>query len=161
LRDAIARSDVKLDIVYRLIIAAMQPMIPAMQWSNYFPESCPPPEAESRSIVVYRFLANNEISPEDFVTVRQKNPDRKFPEVEKECRACSLSVFISREEVIRLQRKVPRWRRPVATGSLIESSGKLKHTPSPGTNNSHHSWWIPVDIEPWTLFDEIISPPLA
>jgi hypothetical protein len=130
-----------------------------MKWSTYFPESYPPNDAKRQAMEVYRFLEGSEIKPDDFLTVREKNIDRKFPEIEKECRACSLSVFTSREEVIRLQRKVPRWRKPAVAGRLEETSGKVKHPPSPGTNNSHHSWWVPIDIQPWTLFYAVIEPP--
>ena len=130
-----------------------------MDWSKYFPEFCPPEDAECKSIQVYRFIEDNQIKEEHFLTVRELSPHRQFAETEKECRACSLSVFTNREEVIRLQRTVPRWRKPAARGRLEETSGKVKHTPSFGTNNSHHSWWVPKDIKPWELFHEIIEPP--
>ncbi len=130
-----------------------------MEWSKQFPESCPPSDAECKSMSIYRFLKDNEITPSHFLTVRESDPNRKFPESEKECRACSLSVFTNREEVIRLQKTVPRWRKPAAIGRLEENLGKVKHTPSSGTNNSHHSWWVPSDVKPWKLFHEIIEPP--
>ena len=130
-----------------------------MEWSKHFPDSCPPDDAKSMTITVYRFLEEREIKPEHFLTVRELSPHRKFSPAEKECRACSLSVFTSREEVVRLQRTVPRWRKPAAIGNLEPDSGKLKHTPSPGKNNTHHSWWVPTEIKPWSLFNGIIEPP--
>lgn len=130
-----------------------------MEWPKYLPKSCPPSDAERKSIQVYRFLEDSCIKQEHFLTVRELQPSRKFPEAEKECRACSLSVFTNREDVINLQKRIPRWRKPVAIGRLEETSGKVKHTPSPGTNNSHHSWWVPKDVKPWALFHEIIEIP--
>jgi hypothetical protein len=130
-----------------------------MEWSKSFPDSCPPDDAECRSMTIYRFLKDRDIKPEHFLTVREESPSRRFPEAEKECRACSLSIFTKKEEVISLQRKVPRWRTPAAIGSISSGSGVVKHTPSIGTNNSHHSWWVPVDVKPWTLFNEVIEPP--
>ena len=130
-----------------------------MEWSESFPNSCPPDDAECRSTTIYRFLEDKNIKLEDFLTVREKHPRRPFPEAEKECRACSLSVFTKKEEVISLQRKVPRWRKPAAVGAISPDSGVVKHTPSPGTDNSHHSWWVPVDVKPWTLFHEVLAPP--
>jgi hypothetical protein len=130
-----------------------------MEWPKYLPKSCPPDDAECKSIQVYRFLEDSCIKQEYFLTVRELQPSRKFPEPEKECRACSLSVFTNREEVISLQKRVPRWRKPVAVGRLTETSGKVKHTPSHGTNNSHHSWWVPKDVKSWALFHEIIETP--
>jgi len=132
-----------------------------MEWSELLPSSCPPDDAESKSILVYRFLKNHsEIKPECFKTVREENPDKSpFRPIEKECLACSLSVLADREEVIGLQRRVPRWRIPAAVGVLNPNSGRIKHTPSSTVGQSHHSWWIPTSLEAWTLFHEIIEPP--
>jgi hypothetical protein len=71
-----------------------------------------------------------------------------------------LSVFTDQAEVLRLQRRVPRWRKPIAIGQLNEFSGKLKHTPSPQTNNSHHSWWVPQTMQAIDLFDEVLEVPV-
>jgi hypothetical protein len=130
-----------------------------MEWAQHFPEDCPPRDAVEKSIIVYRFLEGDRIQELDFLTVRDKMPNRRFPEAEKECRACSLSVFVELEEVLRLQRRVPRWRKAVAIGQLNATSGKLKHTPSPQTNNSHHSWWVPIEVQAQGLFDDVIDPP--
>jgi hypothetical protein len=104
---------------------------------------------------MYRFLEGDGITASDFLTVRDKAPERRFPESEKECRACSLSVFTDRSEVLRLQRRVPRWRKAIAIGQLTETSGKLK----PQTNNSHHSWWVPMGVNAIDLFFEVMEPP--
>ncbi len=130
-----------------------------MEWPKYLPECCPPDDAESKSVPVYRFLKSQGIKPEYFLSVREESPSRKFSESEKECRACSLSVFTKKEEVVRLQKTVPRWRKPVAVGKIEKTSGKVKHTPSPNTNNSHHSWWVPTNVKAWSLFHEILEPP--
>ena len=87
-----------------------------MEWGENFPDHCPPHDSVSGSFKVYRFLEGNGIHSSDFLTVRDKVPNRKFPEIEKECRACSLSVFTDRSEVLSLQRQVPRWRKAVAIG---------------------------------------------
>jgi hypothetical protein len=128
-----------------------------MKWGDYFPEDCPPEGAIVGYFNVYRFLDGDRIMVTDFLTVREKAPDRKFPEAEKECRACSLSVFTDREEVLSLQRRVPRWRRAIAIGQLEPTSGNLKSTPSPGTTNSHHSWWLPEGVTALDLFSDVID----
>lgn len=130
-----------------------------MEWGENFLEDCPPQDAIASVYEVYRFLEGDGITASDFLTVRDKAPERRFPEDEKECRACSLSVFTDRSEVLRLQRRVPRWRKAIAIGQLDETSGKLKHTPSPQTNNSHHSWWVPKDVSAVDLFVEVMEPP--
>jgi hypothetical protein len=109
---------------------------------------------------VYRFLDDKRPAAQHYLTVRELEPHRSFKkDLEKECRACSLSVFTDKEEVVRIQRLVPRWRVPVAEGKLDSTSGVVKHTPSLGTNNSHHSWWIPVTVKAWNLFYATIDPP--
>jgi hypothetical protein len=130
-----------------------------MEWPTHFPDCCPPSDAEARKIIVYRFLDDKESSPTDFLTVRQKRLDRCFLEKEVECRACALSVLANREEVVRLQRRVPRWRKPVAEGLLTDGHGLIKHTPSFNVGKSHHSWWIPKGVEPAEIFYTIIEPP--
>lgn len=130
-----------------------------MEWGEHFPGDCPPQDAIVPGCQVYRFLEGDGITASDFLTVRDKAPERRFPEDEKECRACSLSVFTDRSEVLRLQHRVPRWRRAIAIGQLDETSGKLKHTPSPQTNNSHHSWWVPKAVSAVDLFFEVMEPP--
>jgi hypothetical protein len=130
-----------------------------MNWATYFPANCPPDTATTGTFTVYRFLEGAPISSADFLTVREKAIDRRFSEPEKECRACSLSVFTDLEAVLSLQRRVPRWRKAVTIGHLDETSGKLKHTPSPHTNNSHHSWWVPQDIRAIELFSEVLEVP--
>jgi hypothetical protein len=132
-----------------------------MEWPTHFPPACPPVDAECKSITVYRFLDDDDdvTNPKNFLTVRESSPGRVFKPTEKECRACSLSIFTNKEEAVRLQKAIPRWRKPFAEGELDIDSGKIKHTPSPGSNNSHHSWWVPVNIKSWQLFHNIVMPP--
>jgi hypothetical protein len=133
-----------------------------MKWPENLPESCPPNDAEKcKSIIVYRFLNDSENISRSFLTVRELQPKRTFPQAEKECRACSLSVFTDKDEVVKLQSTIPRWRKPVAIVRLDENSGKIKHTPSPDTDNSHHSWWIPINLSPETLSQTVIQPPIS
>ena len=134
-----------------------------MEWSKHFPISCPPKDADAiASITVYRFLKCNDakIEPEHFLTVREVSPNHeKYEKEDIECKACSLSVLTNNEDVLRLQKRVPRWRLPVAVGILDVTAGKIKYTPSKPMGNSHHSWWIPIDIKPCEFFNQIIPPP--
>ncbi len=128
-----------------------------MKWPEYFPQDCPPDDAREASDRVYRFIEQDRPTPEDFLTVRELYPTRKFPETEKECRACAISVFASKED-LRLTRRFGRFRNAkIAIGYLTPEAGILKHTPTPKTNNSHHSWWTPIGVEPWTFF-QIVDP---
>lgn len=132
-----------------------------MDWPLHLPDSCPPSDATSKKITIYRFLfKNNEVCQINFLSKREENPARRYDELDKECKACGLSVLADRDEVIRLQRKVPRYRYPSAVANLTEDAGKVKHTPDRRNKmNSHHTWWVPAEIKPWELFGEIIEPP--
>jgi hypothetical protein len=126
-----------------------------MEWPDNFPDCCPPEDAREPSEMVYRWIKKDSPTPEDFLTVRDLYPNRPFPENDKECRACANSVYTSRDDM-RINRTTGRFRdMNVAVGHLTPDLGRIKHTPSPGTKNSHHSWWIPIDVEAWTLFQAI------
>jgi hypothetical protein len=56
-----------------------------MKWSENLPEACSPNDAcECESIAVYRFLNDNKDTSRNFLTVRELQPKRTFPELEKE-----------------------------------------------------------------------------
>lgn len=126
-----------------------------MQWSDYFPPNCPPKDAREPSEQVYRLIQEDFPTTDDFLTVRQLYPNRQFPESEKECRACAISIFTSRNDVT-VHRRTGRFKNmKVAVANLTPDSGRIKHTPSLGTKNSHHSWWVPVSVEAWSLFQAV------
>lgn len=131
-----------------------------MQWPDYLPENCPPEDARNPSEPVYRLISQNPPTSEDFKTVREQNPGRTFPEKEKECRACAVSVYTSKDDLIKLiklTRRTGRFRNAkVAVGNLTPELGLIKHTPSPPErNNSHHSWWVPIDVTVSDLFKAV------
>ena len=134
-----------------------------MEWAKHFPVSCLPKDADSiTSITVYRFLKRKDakIESEHFLTVREASPNhKKYEKEDIECKACSLSVLTNSEDVLSLQKRVPRWRLPAAIGVLNVTAGKIKHSASKDIGNSHHSWWVPTDIKPCEFFNQIIPPP--
>jgi len=123
-----------------------------MKWPEFFPDSCPPQDSSSATGIVYR-LINGQVPKEyDFKPYRQLYPDRVFDI--PECQACSLSVYTDKADVVRLKKRIPATRnKKVACGSLNSSCGKLKPTPS--KENSHHSWWVPTDLQPWLTFETV------
>lgn len=128
-----------------------------MQWPDHFPQNCPPEDAREPSEQVYRLISQDSPTPEDFKTVREQNPGRPFPENEKECRACAVSVYTSIDDLSRINRRTGRFRNAkVAVGNLTSELGQIKHTPSPPEkNNSHHSWWVPTGVKAYTLFKAV------
>lgn len=130
-----------------------------MNWPFHLPASCPPNDATCRKITVYRFLLREqEISPSNFRTKKEENPSKVFKKKEQECEACGLSVLVDKEEILRIQRRVPRYRKKIAVANLTEGTGKVKHTPT-AEMSSHYTWWIPRDVKPWELVKEVLEPP--
>lgn len=103
-----------------------------MKFRSHIPENCPPEDARMSSGQVYR-MVKEAPSPEDFLSFRELKPDKAY-----------LCCFVCL--------RVPRFRKMnVALGELDENQGKMKNTPS-RLHESHHTWWLAEDIEPWTFF---------
>lgn len=124
-----------------------------MLWPDYFPDDCPPNSAQPPPGQVYRFINSDSPQPEDFHSWREQHLDQSCPKGVTECQACGLSVFTTREGVcIALRRKPFLRRKQIAIGQLTTENGVLLHTPSKGTGDNHHTWWIPINIESWRVF---------
>lgn len=68
------------------------------------------------------------------------------------CIACSLSVLTDPDEARRLPDFVPGFRKKlIAKAQLSPQHGRILHTPS-ARMASHHSWWVPADLDPVLLF---------
>jgi hypothetical protein len=121
-----------------------------MQWPDYFPDDCPPAEAQPASGQVHRLIAGQGPTNQDFRPYREIYPMRKFDA--PECMVCGLSVYRDIADIARLKARVPAMRkRLIADGVLQPSLGKILHTP--GREKSHHTWWTPVGAEPWLIFE--------
>jgi hypothetical protein len=111
-----------------------------MQWPDYFPSDCPPKNSKDACDRVYRLIQQDSATADDFLTVRQLYPNRQFPD----------------SDDVTVNRRTGRFKNmKVAVANLTPDSGRIKHTPSPGTKNSHHSWWVPVNVEALTLFEAV------
>ena len=127
-----------------------------LTWPDFYPEDCPPLEAEPVSGTFYRLVRNNPPRAEDFKSVFEENPKRfnYTPTTEN----CGLSVQKDPQDTVRLER-IERLKkrskkfknRQIAEGSLNPMLGMIQHTPSK-KYKSHHTWWVPVDAKPWTVF---------
>jgi hypothetical protein len=103
--------------------------------------------------MVYRAVSNNPPSQEDFLSHREMWPTQKFSA--PECEVCGLSVFTDKQDIERLIRRIPRMRAMlIAQGTLNPDLGNMKPTPSgPAHKNSHHTWWLPREAQPWLVFN--------
>lgn len=121
-----------------------------MKWPEFYPENCPPEDAEPASGTVYRLVRHDPPQAEDFKTPWEEYPGR-FPEPTIE--NCGLSVHTDLHDSERLKDRVPQFRkRQIAEGILNPKLGMIQHTPLP-EDESHHDWWVPVGTDPWLVFN--------
>ncbi|MGA9379022.1 MAG: hypothetical protein WBV73_09660 [Phormidium sp.] len=121
-------------------------------WPEHFPSDCPPENAKNAFGEVYRLINHDSPSPDDFRSWREENRNKQCPEGMTECQVCGISVFTDKADADRVIKRIPRFRRAKpALGQLTAELGVILHTPS-RLSQSHHTWWIPVGAEPWTVF---------
>jgi len=125
------------------------------EWPSYYPDVCPPGNAEPTNGEVYRLIDEGGPTDEDFVCHKLLYPHKNWKE--KECQACGLSVHPSPEGCDRLKRRIPALRRKrTAVANLQPKHGLLLHTPS-SADKAHHTWWVPASLQaPYTLFSAVI-----
>ena len=128
-----------------------------MQWPDYFPDDCPPQDAQPATSEVYRLVKRNPPESEAFIPLREKKPNKDFGE--KECQACGLSVLRNTEDALRMRRRAPGMKkRLVAKGTLSPCFGKIKNTPSSRYGRLHHTWWVSTEVQPWSVFRVVQIP---
>jgi hypothetical protein len=118
-------------------------------WPPHYPESCPPEDARPADIKAFRFVDGFPCSGPDFVSVQERNPHRDYG---NRCKACGLSVFLSIEDALGMQKRIPGFRKKrLAVGALTPDDGVVKATPSQN-EPSHHTWWMPIEAKPFDRF---------
>ena len=119
-----------------------------LQWPDFYPANCPPAEAEPASGTVYRLVRNDPPQAEDFLSTWEEFPGR-FPE--PTIQISGASVYRNPQDIERLKNRVRHLRnRKTAKGELNSTLGFIQWTK--GREISHHTWWIPIDTEPWLVF---------
>ena len=122
-----------------------------MHWRPHLPENCPPEDAKQANGTFYRLVSKRGSQFQDFLSYRElgREPDISIPE----CEFCAVSIFSEIEGIKSLIRQAPGLKKTklLAKGSLLAKHGKIKNTPS-STHDSHHSWWIPEDMDPSDSF---------
>lgn len=123
-----------------------------MYWHDFFPDECPPEEATPASGIVYRLVRKNPPGPKDFRSYREMQPNKTFDQ--PECIVCGVSVYRNVHDMKRLQQRVPAKRKQlIAKGTLNHDLGMILKTS--GDDSSHHTWWIPLNSEPWGFFEVV------
>ena len=119
-----------------------------MEWPDFYPGNCPPPEAEPASGTVYRLVRHDPPQVEDFKSTWEEFPGR-FPE--PTIKNSGVSVYTDPQDIERLKKRIPQLsNRKTAKGELNPTLGVIQHTLS--FEKSHHTWWIPIGAEPWLVF---------
>ena len=122
-----------------------------MEWPDFYPENCPPVEAEPASGTVYRLVRNDPAQVEDFLSTWEEFPGR-FPE--PTIKNSGLSVYTDLQDIERLKKRVKQLRnRKTAEGELNPTLGFILWTRA--AEISHHTWWIPIGAKPWLIFKVI------
>jgi hypothetical protein len=123
-----------------------------MQFPAYFSANCPPATAQPASGTVYYLVNSEPLTPEDFWSKRQRNPDKRFSQKSKECQACGISVYTDIEDVLLLRREIQSFQNhQISVGQLIPEMGVILPTPSEFFP-SHRTLWLAVGSQPWLLF---------
>ena len=120
-----------------------------MKFRNHLPLNCPPEDAKEASGNVYMLVNGNTPKQEDFLSKREKHPDKPpFEPDERECQACGLSVYTEISELLNTRSRHRGFRKmKPALGQLTSDQGVMKQTPSLDSP-SHHTWWVADDATP-------------
>ena len=126
-----------------------------MERSKKFPHNCPPRKAQRASGKVYRLVDSNPPAAKDFRSWYELYPDRTYENQATECQASGLSVYTQESSISKLIKRIPPLRKKkIALGQLTPDLGVTLNTPS-AEDDSHHTWWVPVGKEPWTVFQVV------
>ncbi len=120
------------------------------EYPEYFPEGCPPEDANTDEQMLYRFCSSENIPrEEDFVSYYQRDPLKYKGNIP----AYGLSVMKSREDCLEAYRKSPYLRKykSIAKGKTNEKRGSWKETPS-RQNPAHVTWWVCNNVKPLAFF---------
>lgn len=110
------------------------------EFPDFFPKGCPPKEAKSEELTLYRFCAYNPPSEQDFLSYYQLNPAKYEGVID----AYGLSTFLYESDCRKALKIAPSLRKNCSYLASVVSyneTGVVQHTPSK-TGSSHHTWWL-------------------
>ncbi len=126
------------------------------QYPDFFPAGCPPEDAHTEELLLFRFCSGIVPQEDDFISYFMKKPEKYNGVIQ----AYGLSVMRSRKDCLAAFRRFPRMRNyhSIASGMTNDQRGSWKETPS-RQNPAHITWWVCKDVKPLTFFtfDEIIG----
>ena len=120
------------------------------KYPEYFPQGCPPEDAEKGDKELYRFCKGITTEKSDFVSYYINNPEKYKNKVN----SYGLSVFGSIDDCLSAYRKSPYIfgkYRSISKGNTNIERGSYKNTPSK-SNLAHITWWVCDGVKPETFF---------
>ena len=123
------------------------------KYPEYFPQGCPPADAERGEKELYRSCEGITTEKSDFVSYYIKDPQKNKNDV----RFYGLSVFGSIDDCMSAYRKSQRifgkYRSISKVGTNIER-GSYKKTPTK-MHPAHITWWVCEGVQPETFFETV------
>lgn len=116
---------------------------------EWFPEGCPPKDAEAMEMYLYRVCSIPIEYNDDWKSKYEKGQlvEKDF---EKET-GYGLSCLADSREAENLLKLPHNVGKIVVAGTIEEESGVIKATPS-RTRSSHYTWWVAQGINPIIYF---------
>lgn len=107
-----------------------------MEWFENLPAHCPPKEAIIPKGEQYYRLSHNPPKDEDFLSLREINPNQSF--FVSECIARALSIFPDKDSCLEIKKLPLHKNKLLIALTLNESDGVILRTTS---RKGHYSWW--------------------
>jgi hypothetical protein len=121
-----------------------------MAWPSHFPADCPPADATQPAGTFYRLVPAMPPAATDLDSQYVKFPDRKYSDP---CKARGVSMYAMQADAVSTRDRYHAFRSwLVAVGSVDGAPGLVKATPS-NEGSSHHTWWLPSDVDQQALAD--------
>jgi len=127
-----------------------------MPYPNYFPLDCPPESAGGCADKVYRLVANDPPTDDDFAPRKDEYPQLYASYTDKEkCQACGLSVQGTLDGAVLARDTYRRFRnRRIAAAELAPEHGEISPEKKTGAN-AHRTWWPYDGLDAKTLFQVV------
>jgi len=110
-------------------------------WPIHYPSNCPPDPHTELVGNYYRLVYCNILRKRDFLSRYERNKK------EDTCLKRSISLFSEIQDAKSILLQYPKFRyRYIAKIHLPGKHGIIHKTSQ--NNNSHHEWWIPINIDP-------------
>jgi hypothetical protein len=115
-----------------------------MDWKYSLPTQCPPKEARSDDIELYRLIENSPPNPDDFIPLafELKTPHMQFND-HMNCCSHGLSAFKNIDGAIKWRKKYKKKfkNHKISKGVITRNDGMVLET----FQKPHMTWWVSTD----------------